>query len=169
MKTLILVRHAKASPKHLPIPDRDRPLRQRGKDDLALLGPVLLEKRVSPQHIFTSTANRAAQTAAILAGFYGLCDGISFHDELYHPGPDGLPGFIRTRDDALERIMVVGHNPELEDAADLLSAGSLEPYLPTSACVCLVFDAGSWELISEHSGRLEFYEYPKKHRREAGD
>lgn len=164
MKTIILVRHAKASSKGLPIPDKDRPLRKRGKKDLKLMKPALVKQKTRPEHIFSSSANRAAQTATVVAGFYEMCDRISFFDELYHPDSGGVLDFIRSRDDALDIVMVVGHNPELSVAADILRRGTSEAPMPTSACLCMSFDTDSWDDVREGGGNVEYFEYPGKYK-----
>lgn len=164
MKTVIFVRHAKATPRHLPIPDKDRPLQERGRKDLALLGPVLLEKGVQPQRIYSSTANRAAQTAVVLAGVFGLHHEIFFHDALYNPWPVGMLNFIGDLEEDLDSVMVVGHNPDIEEAAGLLGPCGFAPDMPTSACTCLSFPVENWLLIREGSGQLVYHEYPGKYR-----
>ena len=166
MKALILARHAKASPKDLPIQDKDRPLRNSGKTDLLLLRDALVGQSIKPEHIFCSTANRAAQTATILAGFYGMCDSISFYDNLYYHGKYEMLEFVKQRDDRFKKIMVVGHNPELEEVTDILRGDSSDTRLPTAACICLSFDVDRWDSIRKEKGRLEFFEYPKKYKRE---
>lgn len=167
MKAVILVRHAEAGPKDLPMPDKDRPLTASGKNDLERLKPALLSQDIKPDHIYSSSANRAAQTAAIYAAFYDMCGSISFHDELYHPDARAIVDFARRRDDALQSIAIVGHNPELEEAAQLLWEGSFDATVPTSACICLGFDVERWEDMRENAGKMEYYEYPKKYERES--
>jgi len=167
MKVIILFRHAEAGPKDLPIPDKDRPLTQGGMNDLKLMKPALLRQSIKPEHIFSSSANRTAQTATILADFYSMCDSISFHDELYHPRPQEIVDFIGRGDDQLRNIMIVGHNPELMEAAELLWEDSFDALMPTSACICLSFDVGGWDGIQENTGKMEYYEYPKKNTEES--
>lgn len=167
MRTLVLVRHAKACAKDLPIPDKDRHLKKRGKKDLKLMEAALLGHPVRPDYIFSSSANRAAQTATIIAGFYGMCDAITFHDELYHPDPEDIIDYARRLDDELQCAMIVGHNPELAEAAEMLWEGEFEENVPTSACVCLQFDTDSWSQIEAGTGGMLFYEYPRKYKQEA--
>lgn len=167
MKAVILVRHAKAGPKDLPMPDKDRPLTERGKNDLRLMKPTLLEQAIKPEHVFSSSANRTAQTAAIYAAFYDMCDSISFHDELYHPDAQAIVDFARRRDNGLQSIAIVGHNPELEEAAQLLWEGRFDATVPTSACICLSFNVERWEDIRENMGKMEYYEFPRKEERES--
>jgi phosphohistidine phosphatase len=163
MKFIIFVRHAEAGPKNLPIPDKDRPLTERGKRDLKLMRTALAKQDIRPGHIFSSAANRAAQTATIYAAFYDMCDSISFHDELYHPEPWEIVDFARGRDDELRTIAIVGHNPELQQAADLLWEESFDATVPTSACICLSFDVDRWYNMREKTGKMEYYEYPQKY------
>lgn len=164
MKSVIMVRHSKASSKDLPIIDKDRPLRKRGKNDLELIKPALLKHALKPEHIFSSSANRAAQTATILAGFYNMSDSISFFDEFYNATPREIFDFITKRDDGLRSIMIVGHNPELTEAADLLWKDSFDAPVPTSACICLSFDIDRWDRIRANTGNMEYYEYPRKYK-----
>jgi len=164
MKAVIMARHSKASSKDLPIIDKDRPLRKRGKSDLELLKPALLKHTLKPEHIFSSSANRAAQTATILAGFFNLNDSISFFDDLYQATPWEILDFIKERGDGFRSIMIVGHNPELMEATDLLWKDSLNAHMPTSACICLSFDIDRWDRIQANTGNMEYYEYPRKYK-----
>ena len=63
--------------------------------------------------------------------------------------------------------MMVGHNPGISEAADLIGAEPLEALLPTSAVVCFSFNVDRWTRLQENTGYLEFYEYPKKYKEEA--
>lgn len=164
MKAIIMARHSKASSKDLPVIDKDRPLRKRGKNDLELIKPALIEHTLKPEHIFSSSANRAAQTATILAGFFSMNDSVSFLDELYQATPQEIIDFMMERDDGLRSLMIVGHNPELTEAADLLWNDSLDAPMPTSACICLSFDVDRWDRIRANTGNMEYYEYPRKYR-----
>ena len=166
MKAVILVRHAEAGPKDLPMPDKDRPLTASGKNGLERLKPALLAQGINMDHVFSSSANRTAQTAAIYAAFYDMCDSISFHDELYHPEAQAIVDFVKRRDDDLHTIAIVGHNPELEEAAHLLWEGRFDATVPTSACICLSFAVERWEDIQENMGKMEYYEFPKKYEKE---
>jgi phosphohistidine phosphatase len=165
LRIVFLVRHAKSSWKDTSLHDRDRPLKKRGTRDLELLKPVLLDHRHRPQHIFSSDAVRAAETANILAGFYGLKKkDLTLSRELYASSGGEIIGYIRDRVGGPGSIMLVGHNPGITECADLLGEKTACDWLPTSAVVCFAFDLDRWERLKEHSGRLEFYEYPGKYR-----
>ncbi len=167
MKIVFLVRHAKSSWKDPSLPDRDRPLKKRGARDLELLRPALTAQEHRPERVFSSDARRAADTATTLAGFYGLKKSrVTFSHELYAASPGEILDFIRNRDAKLRSIMVVGHNPGISEAADLLGVEPPEAWLPTSAVVCFGFAADRWARLRENTGDLEFYEYPKKYKEE---
>ncbi len=63
MKTLLLIRHAKSSWKNETLPDRERPLNTRGKNDAPLMGKILFEKNIIPDLVLSSSAKRAKKTA----------------------------------------------------------------------------------------------------------
>jgi hypothetical protein len=67
MKTLFLVRHAKSSWEYTALPDKDRPLNDRGKRDAPKMGKRLAKRDVKPDLILSSPARRALTTAEIIA------------------------------------------------------------------------------------------------------
>ena len=70
MKTLLILRHAKAAPKDSSMSDHDRPLDKLGEDDALHLGKLIKDKYIIPSSIISSTALRAATIGKIvLSGF----------------------------------------------------------------------------------------------------
>ena len=67
MKMLFLVRHAKSSWDDTALPDKDRPLDDRGKRDAPKMGKRLAKRDVKPDLILSSPAKRALTTAEIIA------------------------------------------------------------------------------------------------------
>ena len=67
MKTLFLVRHAKSSRDDPSLPDRDRPLDDRGKRDAPTMGKRLAKRDVKPDLLLSSPALRALTTAQLMA------------------------------------------------------------------------------------------------------
>ena len=65
MKTLFLIRHAKSSWEYTALPDKDRPLNDRGKRDAPKMGKRLAKRDVTPDLILSSPARRALTTAEI--------------------------------------------------------------------------------------------------------
>jgi len=121
MKTLFLVRHAKSSWDDTALPDKDRPLNDRGKRDAAKMGERLAKIDVKPDLILSSPARRALTTAEIVAKKldYKLKN-ILVDDRLYAVDADDLLDVIRKLGDKSKRVMLFGHNPELTELANRL-------------------------------------------------
>jgi phosphohistidine phosphatase len=138
MKTLFLVRHAKSSWDDPALPDKDRPLNDRGKRDAPKMGERLAKRDVRPDLILSSPAMRALTTAQIIAKKldYKRKD-IVVDDRLYGVEPDDLLDVIHKLGDKLERVMLFGHNPELTELAHRLS--SQITHMPTCAVAEFTF------------------------------
>lgn len=146
MKTLFLVRHAKSSRDDPRLPDRDRPLNERGMRDAPKVGAQLAKRDARPDLIVSSPARRALATAEIFAGKldYRLKD-IVVEDRLYAATPDDLLAVVHELDDRVKRVMLFGHNPELTELAHRLSARIDD--MPTCAVVEFAFDTRSWSNV----------------------
>ena len=123
MKTLFLIRHAKSSWDDTALPDKDRPLGDRGRRDAPKMGKRLAKRDVKPDLILSSPARRALTTAEIVAKKldYKLKD-IVVDDRLYAGAVHDLLNVIHKVGDKLERVMLFGHNPELTELAHRLRA-----------------------------------------------
>jgi phosphohistidine phosphatase len=143
MKTLFLVRHAKSSWNEPGLPDKDRPLNDRGKRDAPKMGERLAKQDVKPDFILSSPASRALKTARIIAKRldYKLKD-ILVDDRLYAAEADDLLHVIRELGDKPKSVMLIGHNPELTELAHRLSNKITR--MPTCAVAEFMFDAKSW-------------------------
>ena len=148
MKTLFLIRHAKSSWDNAALPDKDRPLNDRGKRDAPKMGKRLAKRDVKPDLILSSPAMRALTTAEIIAKKldYELKD-IVVDDRLYAGEADDLLNVIHKLSDKLERVMLFGHNPKLTELAHRLS--SKITHMPTCAVAEFTFDAKSWSDIGK--------------------
>lgn len=161
MKSVFLVRHAKSSRDDPTLPDKDRPLNDRGKRDAPKMGERLAKRDVKPDLILSSPAKRALKTAEFFAEKldYKRKD-IVVDDRLYAVTPDDLLDVIRNLDDKLERAMVFGHNPELTELAHRFS--SEITHMPTCAVAELNFDTKSWSNVGKDKPVKVAFEYPKQ-------
>ena len=107
MKTLFLIRHAKSSWDDTALPDKDRPLNDRGKRDAPKMGKRLAKRDVKPDLILSSPAKRALTTAEIIAKKldYKLKD-IVVDDRLYAGAAAGWPLVARAQQP--ERMRRIG-------------------------------------------------------------
>jgi phosphohistidine phosphatase len=161
MKTLFLIRHAKSSRDDMALADKDRPLNDRGKRDALKVGERLAKRRVKPDLILSSPATRALTTAEIIAKKLDYERGnIVVDDRLYAVEADELLDVIRELDDRAERVMLIGHNPELTELAHRLSSKITR--LPTCAVAEFKFDTKSWTRIGKDKPATIALEYPKE-------
>jgi phosphohistidine phosphatase len=161
MKTLFLIRHAKSSWGDTALPDKDRPLNDRGRRDAPKIGERLAKRDVKPDLILSSPAMRALKTAEIIAKKldYRRRD-IVVDDRLYAVEADNLLDVIHKLGDKLERVLLFGHNPELTELAHRLS--SKITHMPTCAVAEFTFDAKSWSRIGKVKPAKVTLDYPKK-------
>ena len=161
MKTLFLVRHAKSSRDDPSLPDRERPLDDRGKRDAPKMGKRLAKRDAKPDLLVSSPALRALTTAHLIADEMGYKrNDIVVDDRLYASSPDNLLAVIRALDNKLDRVMLVGHNPEFSDLAHRLSSEIVD--MPTSAVAEYHFDTKAWTDIGEVEPTKTILDYPKK-------
>ena len=146
MKTLFLVRHAKAGRDDPALPDRERPLDERGSEDAPLMGRRLARHHVQPDLIISSPAVRALSTAQAFAHALGYApQRIAIETRLYASTAETLLAVVRSLDKKLGCVMLFSHNPQISELAQHL-AGEVA-YLSTCAVVELRYDMKSWSDI----------------------
>lgn len=136
------MRHAKSSWDDPNLEDQDRPLNKRGEKDAPRMGELLRKENLSPQAILSSPARRARDTAKAVAKAAKFNDEImlvpSFYDatpEAFWKGLVGLP-------DGVERVLLVGHNPFLEELVFTLTGEIVS--LPTAAVARVELPLRHW-------------------------
>jgi len=162
MKFLTLLRHAKSSWKDRDLDDFNRPLNDRGNRNAPLMGRRLVMHGDIPEMIISSPAKRARRTAELVAAALHCHESaIIFDPCLYDADAGTLVELVNQLDDNWQNVMLVGHNPGLTELANLLAPCSLDNIV-TCGVARLAFDTSKWRDIQYHSGRLLFYDYPKK-------
>jgi phosphohistidine phosphatase len=146
MKTLLLMRHAKSSWKHPGLTDRERPLNKRGKRDAPMMGLFLSDRDFVAQVILSSSALRARQTAEAVAEAAGYEGEIVYLDGLYAAEPSAYLAALQSLPEHVDRALVIGHNPGLEDLLELLT-GSWQR-LPTAAVAHVVLTTENWRHLA---------------------
>lgn len=165
MKRLILVRHAKTEVIRYDITDYQRSLKERGINDSKLIANKLLLKDIIPDLIISSPANRAIETTLLFADILKYpTEMIEKIDDLY----DGFTtneflGMLDQLGKEHETVMIVGHNPSIEYLAFNLTEEFYEA-VPTCTVIGIEFDVAEWANIEARTGKLSFYEYPKKYK-----
>jgi phosphohistidine phosphatase len=153
MKTLLLLRHGKAEAEGAG-GDKARALTARGCRDAALMGWYLRARRNRPDHIITSRARRARQTAAIVAAAAEFRGPLRAKRGLYYATPAAMLRRVRRLPRKAACVLLVGHNPDLEELAALLvGPGHPVPALPTAGLLPLDFDVPRWRDIRPGDAR----------------
>ena len=166
MKTIFLIRHAKSSWDDTALPDKDRPLSDRGRRDAPKVGKRLAKRVMKPDLILSSPARRALTTAEIIAKKLDYKrKNIVVEDRLYSGAVRDLLKVIQKLGDKLDRVMLFGHNPQLTELAHRLS--SEITHMPTCAVAEFVFSAKSWSNIGKVKFAKVALDYPKKSKGEA--
>ena len=146
MKILILQRHAKAEKDGED--DLSRSLSPAGLSDTAIQGETFRQFELYPELILHSPAMRAKQTAEIMAVKLELSQAYTVEDqELYSCDSSELMTIIRNLPDEVDSVLIVGHNPAIENTADSLGQSGFGHFRPSEAAV-YTFDADEWRAIS---------------------
>jgi len=163
MKKIYLIRHAKSSWSEEGMSDFDRPLNKRGKKDLPFMADRLKGFDIKPDLILSSPAKRAQKSARAIAETIGYSvDSISYDESLYDSSYTTYRYLLDSLDDKLNSLFIVAHNPTLTEVGERLS-GAILTNIPTCSIVCIEFNVDSFRDIEEESGKILFFDYPKKH------
>jgi phosphohistidine phosphatase len=152
MKTLLLLRHGKSSWKYESLPDHERPLSRRGIRDAPRMGRLLAERDLCPDHVVSSTAVRAQTTARLAAEAAGYEGAVDLRDELYMSGPEAYLDVLRALPSEAERVLIVGHNPDLEELLHRLTGA--DEGLPTAALARVSARIQGWKELGRERGEL---------------
>jgi phosphohistidine phosphatase len=165
-RLLVVVRHARAESQGPT--DLERTLTASGRDDASEAGRWLAAEGFGPDHALVSAAVRARETWEALSAGAGWTLEPELDQGLYAAEPDTVMDLIGLVDDAVRRLLVVGHNPTVGYLAQLLGDGSPDPEataglmsgFPTSAVAVFRWDGpwrelvlGSATLLATHVGR----------------
>jgi phosphohistidine phosphatase len=164
MKRLLILRHAKSDRSDPSLTDHDRPLAPRGEVDAPRMGAALAALGIAPDRILTSTAVRARDTARLVATALGYDAPLRETREAYAADSTMLLRLICAEAEDAETLLLVGHNPGMEELASLLVAGEgIETgiRMPTAALACLTIDTDDWQDMTPGSGTLQWLLTPR--------
>ena len=154
------MRHAKSSWKDSDIPDHERPLKKRGVKDSERMGKMLKSKKLVPDIILSSTAERSKMTAEILAKSSKYKGKIQYLDSLYMAEPSNILEAIEEYGDGSDVVVLIGHNPGMEAFVQILT-GKVES-LPTASVAYVTAKVDDWkELADEDKAKLKKLWRPK--------
>jgi phosphohistidine phosphatase len=167
MKTLTLLRHAKSSWDDAVTRDFDRPLNRRGRRAARTVGAAMRAEGLVFDHVLASPAKRVVETLDEVAESYGRLDP-QYDERLYLASPETLIELIHATDEAIDRLLMVGHNPGLERLALALSGdsdnvlhGAIEVKYPTGTLAEIALDVEGWWQVDRGMGRIVRFIRPR--------
>ncbi len=153
MKTLYLLRHAKSSWKKRHLSDNKRPLNGRGKRVLPLMAAAGILDQARPFDVYCSTARRAVDTIEGIVEHSQQDIDIHFDDQLYTFSANNLFRWLKICNDDHKAVMIVGHNPAIEELLIWLTGERLKSY-PTCAFSEISLNISSWSQLADNCGEL---------------
>ena len=167
MRTLYLLRHAKSSWSDPTLPDEERPLAPRGRQDGKRIAEHLLQLGIEPELVLCSSAQRTRETLELVRPALAATTSVVLEAELYASTADELLERLHAVPDGVASVLLIGHNPGLQDLALLLaSAGAelsrLEAKFPTAALATLALPTATWKELSQADAVLAAFVVPKQ-------
>lgn len=165
MKTLFLLRHAKAARGDGALPDAERPLAERGRGDAQRLAAFLRRRRLRPAAVLCSPSLRTRQTLHLIGP--ALSDApVALEPRLYEATAGTLLSLLAATPAEVASVLLVGHNPGLADLALLLAGsgksgplGRMAEKYPTGALAILTHP-GAWTALAPGCCKLEEFVRP---------
>ena len=164
MRFLYVLRHAKSSWKS-GAPDHERPLAGRGRRAANTICRYVREHGLEPELVLCSTARRARETLERIEPGLGS-PGVRFEQSLYEATSGALLDRLRVVPDDVGSVMLIGHNPGLQQLAlDLARPAAqvqeLEAKYPTAALATLALRA-PWRRIEPGTAELVGFARPRE-------
>ena len=158
IKTLYLVRHAKAS--ESVSPDLLRPLVSSGMIDAARMSKHLASKMQGIDLILTSNAERTQMTAQVFCEQLGIdSQKVTVLESLYENSPKHYLEALNGLSEDVDSVMIVGHNPSISYFAEFLTHEEIGS-MPTCGVIGMTFENLKWAEISKKTGHMTFYDSP---------
>ncbi len=153
MKTLLVLRHAKAEEASVGQLDFDRDLTKRGKSDAEAVGKYLLNNELVPNAVIASAAKRTRKTAKRVAEAMQFTEAVIETSDLYDAGLQQIVEVVHHIPETAESALIVGHNPGVSDFVSKF--GATQTSFPTATVALLKLPIVCWnDLALSTTGEL---------------
>jgi phosphohistidine phosphatase len=166
LRSLLLLRHAKSSRDDPSADDHDRPLDARGRRAAVLIGAFLAGHTPAPDLVLCSSARRTRETLEQLRPLLAREPQVEIERDLYLAGARKLLQRVTCAPDACRCVLLIGHNPGIEELARLLAGRArggdrdrIPAKFPTATLAGFRL-SGTWADVQDHA-QLEFFVRPK--------
>lgn len=163
----MLLRHAKAEKGAPGARDFDRALAPRGREDAQRVGAYMARHGLVPDLVIASGAVRVKQTWDALGAAFQPVPQLRCDERLYNAEAGRILKLVQEVDAPVHTLMVVGHNPGLQELGRLLIASGdveareqLGENLPTSGLLVIDIALDTWSRLHPQCGRLDRFISP---------
>ena len=153
MKTLLLLRHSKAENAAPGSSDISRSLNERGKKEAQTIGTFIRKQNLAVELVLCSPAVRARETAELVLAAAEVTANVRYDQRIYEAGPRQLLEVISEVEEDKSGVLLVGHNPVMEELLRALT-GRGEP-MTTGTLAKIAFNFDEWSRVTEDTGGLK--------------
>ena len=140
--------------------DFDRPLANRGREACAVIGAFIEEKGIDFDLVLVSTAVRTRETIELVKERAKFRGEVRYEERIYEATTSQLLEVISEVDDDRESVLLVGHNPGIEDLLALLTREHV--HVTTATFAKIKINAPKWSANLANNGTLEWIVHPKE-------
>lgn len=158
-RQLLLMRHAKSSWDNAHLSDHDRPLARRGLEAAPEMGLWLAANGPVPELILCSTAVRTVETTRLMLEALPSPPPVRYVGGLYHASTATLMTIVGEADSSVKCLMLIGHNPGLQDLLNHYSEKQVD--VPTATIACLEGVSIDWKDFFKANPKMSFKVTPK--------
>ncbi len=159
IKRLYITRHAKSDWANPGLDDIDRPLNERGKKDVPSMAEKMKTLQYQVDHIISSNARRARETADLFHTHYPQAT-IKNEHQLYHADIDEIFQTCIELDKEADNVMLVCHNPGITYFANVICGANVDN-VPTCGVLVIDVDSNDWASLDMSKFHLVNFIYPK--------
>jgi len=157
MKFLTIIRHAKSSWENPDLDDIVRPLNERGKKSILVIGDYLKTRKIKPDLMIASPSTRTMQTAIGIAKILDYDDeNIKINQDIYFGEQDDVVSIVKNIKDKYKDVFLFGHEPLLSSLIYHFTNEALDKF-PTCAVYRIAFNTNDWKEVVHQKGDCEFY------------
>lgn len=164
---LYLLRHAQSSRATPGLRDFERPLAEAGRLEIERMAQLMVRNVYLPDRIACSTAQRTRETLAPLLTHFPAEMDVCLTRRIYEADADALLAELRTCGGEAVSLMLIGHNPAMEELARMLVGQEdhdrrLDGGFPTAALAVIDITSANWSDVRPRQGRLAAFHTPGK-------
>jgi len=150
MKTLFLLRHAKAENAAPGLTDLERALNERGRKEAQAIGTFVKKQNLKFDVVLSSTAVRARETTELVLASAELAANVRHDRRIYEAGPLRLLEVISEIEEDTSAVLLVGHNPGMGELLQLLTIR--DEQMATGMLAKIDLAAAEWSKLTEDNG-----------------